>query len=55
MQNAYRLQNAQYADRVDIAGILRHVKADLHMTLGGQIVNLIRKHFGNNSNQAAGI
>ena len=41
---AHSLQYAQHAGGIDIGCELRHIEADLHMALGGQIVDLIRAH-----------
>ena len=38
---AGRFQNVQGAQRVGLRGVLRHVKADAHMALGGQIIHLV--------------
>ena len=39
-----RLQNAQHTEGVNIRCVLRRVKADMDMTLRGEVVNLVRAH-----------
>jgi len=41
---AHSLQYAQHTGGIDIGRELRHIEADLHMALSGQIVDLIRAH-----------
>ena len=53
--DADRLQNPQNAQGIHIAGIFGHVKADLHMGLGRQIVDFIRLYLTDDANQAGGI
>ena len=49
---AHSLQHAQHAGGIDIGCELRHIEADLHMALGGQIVDLIRAHGADNREDA---
>ena len=50
-QNPHRLQNTKHADGVHISGILRHIKRNLHMALGCQVVDFIRLHQIDDSDQ----
>ena len=50
-QNPAGFQNPQHAQGVHIAGVFRHVEADLHMALGRQIVDFVGLNEGNNPNQ----
>ena len=49
---AHGLQHAQHAGGVDVGRELRHIEADLHMALGGQVVDLVRPHAANDREQA---
>ena len=46
------LQHAQHAGSVHIGRELRNIKADLHMALGRQVINFVRAHRADHSNQA---
>ncbi len=39
---AHRVEHAQDADRGDVRRVLRHVERDLHVALGGEVVDLVR-------------
>ena len=54
-QNADSFQNPQNAQRVHVAGILRHVKGHLNVGLCSQIVNLIRLNNADDPDQAGRI
>ena len=54
-QNVNCLQNAQHAQGVHIARVFRGVKTHLNMALGGKIVNFIRPHCTDNSDNAGRI
>lgn len=51
----HRFQDAQHAGGHHVGGIFRHVKADLHMALGRQVVDLIRANLTDQLDQADGI
>ena len=53
--DADRFQNTQDTQSIHIAGILGYIKTDLHMGLGGQIVDFIRLHLADDTDQAGGI
>ena len=38
---AHRVEHAQDADRGDVRGVHRHVERDLHVALGGEVVDLV--------------
>ena len=40
-EDADRLEQAQRAERVGVGGVFRRLEADLHMALGGEIVDLV--------------
>ena len=54
-QNPAGLQNAKHTQGIHIAGIFGHVKADLDMALGGQIVDFVGLNQGKNADQAGRI
>ena len=54
-QNPDALQNPQYPQRVRVPGVLRHVKAHLHVALSRQIVHLIRLHQTQDADDTAGV
>ena len=54
-QNADRLKQTQRADSVGIRGVLGGFKADLHMALGGQIVDFVRLGLLNDADQVGRI
>ena len=41
---AHSLQHAQHAGGINVGGKLRHIKTDLHMALGGEVVDFIGPH-----------
>ena len=53
--DAHGLQQAKHPQRVNVAGILGHVKADLNMALGCKIVNLVGPDERQDADQACGI
>ena len=54
-QNPAGFQNPQNPQGIHITRILRHIKGNLHMALGRQVVNLIGLHLANDANQAGRI
>ena len=50
-QDSHRLKDSQGAKRIAVSGVLRTLKADRHMALGAEIVDLIRLHLLNDPNQ----
>ena len=54
-QDPDRLQHPQDTQCVHIAGVLGHIKADLHMALGSQIVDLVRLNQTDDPDQAGRI
>ena len=42
-----------YPDRVGIRSVLRSIKTDLYMTLGGEIIYLVRLNHLNDTNETA--
>ncbi len=54
-QNTDGLQDAQGTKGIGIGGVLRGFEGDLNMTLGSQIVDLIRLHLLDDPDQVGGI
>ena len=52
---AHSLQHAQHAGGIDVGGELRHIKADLHMALGGEVVDLVGPHGADDGEDAHGV
>ena len=52
---AHSLQHAQHAGGIDVGGELRHIKADLHMALGGEVVDLVGPHDADDGEDAHGV
>ena len=52
---AHRLQHAQHSGSIHIGSEFRHIKADLHMALRGQIVDFIGTHLADHRHKAHGI
>ena len=52
---AHSLQHAQHAGGIDVSGELRHIKADLHMALGGEVVDLVGPHGADDGEDAHGV
>ena len=51
----HSLQHAQHAGGVNIGGKLGHVKADLHVALGGKVVDFVGAHGADNGQDAHGV
>ena len=49
------LDDAKHADGIDIGGELGGVEADLHVTLGGEVVNLRGAHVGDDADNGHGV
>ena len=55
MAGAHGLEDAQDARGIDIGGELGRVEADLHVALGGQVVDLVGTHLVNNLHDGHGV
>ena len=55
VQHAQRLEHVQRADAVDLGGVRRHVETDVHVTLCGQVVDLVGTDPGEKVEHAGGV
>ena len=55
MVGANGFEDAEYAYGIDISSELGGIEADLHMTLGGEVVDLRRQHLTNEFDQRHGV
>ncbi|MNI58192.1 hypothetical protein D3C73_1132920 [compost metagenome] len=54
-QNADRFEDAQCAHAVRVCRVFRRFEAHMHVALCGKVINLIRLHFLNDTDQVGGV
>src|SRR5690606_2818386 len=54
-EDANGFEQTQGTDAIAVGGVLRLFKADSHMRLGGQVVDLVGLHLLNNAHQTGGV
>ena len=54
-EDADRFEQAQGAERIGVGGVFGGLEADLHVALGGQIVDLVRLHLLDDPDQARAV